>query len=163
MLDKAITKYEGREIPTKAKKAYGRHIQKLENQISDFISYHFTLSKRRDNPMWQKAGNIGAEHKHVEKNWHEYRAPRGYLGRNIFLDYQWAQQQHYLDRWDDKLCQLNIDPKLLPLADVDFNYIRNKGKALSKYLPHIYDWSRDRLHNGASHEEVLQQALADRK
>lgn len=163
MLDKVITKYEGREIPTKAKKGYSRHIQKLENQISDFISYHFTLSKRRDNPMWQKAGNIGAEHSHNEKNWHDYRAARGYLGRNIFLDYQWAQQQHYLDRWDDNLCQLNIDPKLLPLADVDFNYIRNKGKALSKYLPHIYDWSRDRLHNGASHEEVLQQALADRK
>jgi tryptophan 7-halogenase len=162
MLDKALTKYKGRTITESAKKAYSRQVQKLENQISDFIACHFTLSKRQDNPMWRKAYAWGKLFKHTEMNWHEYRAPRGYLGRNIFLDYQWAQQQHYLDRWDDDLCKLNIDKKLLPLADIDFNYIRSKGKALAEYLPHIYDWSKERLHEGATHEEVLQQALAER-
>jgi len=162
MLDQALTKYKGRDIAESAKKAYTRQVQKLENQISDFISYHFTLSKRRDTPFWRKWGKYGIDNGHIEKNWKEYRAPRGYLGRNIFLDFQWADQQLYLDRWDDKLCELNIKPKEMCLAEIDFKYINDKGKALAFNAPHVYDWFKDHIHEGKTYSEVLEEALAER-
>ena len=163
MLDKALRKYNGRNIPELAKGAYTRQVQKLENQIADFISYHFTLSKRRDHPMWQKWGQYGMDNDHVAKNWHEYRAPRGYLGSNIFLDYQWAQQQHYLGQWNAK-CEsdIRVDPALMPLAEIDFRYLKDKSRALADYAPNIYEWAKTNLYEGATHTEVLEQALAER-
>ena len=162
MLDQALTKYKGRTIEESAKKAYSRQVQKLENQINDFITYHFTLSKRRDTPFWKKWGTYGVENGHIEKNWKEYRAPRGYLGRNIFLDFQWAHQQMYLDRWDNDLCKLDIDESLLPLAEADFKYLNDKAKAIASAAPHVYDWSRENLHDGKTYNEVLEEALAER-
>jgi len=163
MLDKALTKYKDTEIPELTKGAFTRQVQKLENQIADFISYHFTLSKRRDHPMWQKWGQYGIDHGHIDHNWNEYRNPRGYLGRNIFLDYQWAQQQHYLGQWNDKLdAQINVDPRLVPLAEIDFRYLRDKSRALADYAPHVYDWAKANLYDGAEHFEILEQALAER-
>ena len=163
MLSKALKKYSNVDITDHTKRAFSRHTQKLENQICDFISYHFTLSRRRDSPMWRKWGEKGIQEGHAVKNWKEYRNPRGYLGRNIFLDYQWAQQQHYLDQWDNDLCKLNYKPELLELADITFNYIKQKSAALAKHAPHIYDWSRQHLYGGATSEEILQQALSERK
>lgn len=162
MLDQALTKYNNRTITELAKKAYSRHIQKLENQISDFISYHFTLSKRRDTPFWRKWGKYGKDNNHIKKNWKEYYAPRGYLGRNIFLDFQWADQQLYLNQWNDKLCNLNIDSDLLKLAEIDFNYIKQKGQQIAEVAPHVYDWSKKNLYDGRTNNEVLQEALSER-
>jgi len=160
MLDKALTKYRGRPISERTKGAYTRQVQKLENQIADFVSYHFTLSKRNDSPMWRKWGNRQAD---IDRNWHEYSAPRGYLGRNIFLDYQWAQQQHYLGQWREKYDQdLHIDPRVQPLAEMDFRYLRDKSRALAEYAPNVYEWSKHNLYDGAEHHEILEQALAER-
>ena len=163
MLGQALNKYDNRVISLHTKKAFSRHIQKLENQICDFIAYHFTISKRRDNPLWKTWGEKGLKENHIEKNWNEYRAPKNYLGRNLYLDYQWPQQHHYLDRWDDDLCKLNIDPKKLKLAEVTFNYIKQKSEALADYAPNVYDWTRDKLFDGATSDEILEQALAERK
>jgi len=162
MLDQVLTKYKNKPIKESTRSAFSKHIQKLENQISDFISYHFTLSKRRDTPFWQKWGAYGVENNHSKKNWNEYRAPRGYLGRNIFLDFQWPDQQLYLDQWDDEMCKLDIDERLLPLAEADFNYINTKGKAIAECAPHVYDWSMKNLHDGKTHNEVLEEALNER-
>ena len=162
MLEKAISKYKNKKITQHTKRAYSKHIQRLEKQIADFVSYHFTLSKRRDNDFWKHWGQFGIENGHIEQNWKEYKSPNNYFGRNIFLDFQWALQHNYLDQWNDSYCKLDIKPKLLSLAEQDFKYINNKGKALAEYLPHIYDWTRNKLHGGATHEEVLQQALSER-
>jgi tryptophan halogenase len=163
MIDQAITKYEDRIIPERAKQALSRRVQKLEKQTGDFVSYHYTLSKRRDSPMWKKWGEYGDENNHVEKNWFEYRNPSGYLGRNLYLDYQWAQQHHYLDRWDDDICKLNVDPELLPLAEIDFNYLKTKANALSDYAPNIYDYCKKHIYDGATSKEILEEAQAGRK
>jgi tryptophan halogenase len=154
MLDQVLQKYSG-DIPDIAKRSYSRQAQKLEKQIADFISYHFTLSKRSDSPMWQKWGNNSED---AKKNWKEYRSPRGYTGRNVFLDYQWAQQQVYLDQWDDGF-ELNINEKLLPLAKANFDYIKNKGEALSEYAPHIYDYLKQTMYDGATYSEILENDL----
>ena len=143
------------DIPEISKKAYSKHQQKLEKQIADFISYHFTLSKRQDSPMWKKWGNNSED---AIKNWKEYRAPRGYSGRNIFLDYQWAQQQLYLDHFDD-YCDIQIKESLMPLAQANFDFIKNKGEALSEYAPHIYDYLREKMYDGATYSEVLENDL----
>ena len=154
MLDQVLQKYSG-DVPDIAKRSYSRQAQKLEKQIADFISYHFTLSKRSDSPMWQKWGNNSED---AKKNWKEYRAPRGYTGRNVFLDYQWAQQQVYLGQWDDSF-ELNINDKLLPLAKANFDFIKNKGEALSEYAPHIYDYLKQTMYDGATYSEILENDL----
>ena len=163
MLDQVLSKYKDKPITETTRKAYSKQIQKHENQIGDFISYHFTLSKRRDTPFWRKWGTYGVQNNHIEKNWNEYRAPHGYIGRNVFLDYQWPAQQMYLDRWDDSFCKLNIDESLMPLAEADYNYLNSKGKAIANAAPHVYDWSMKNLHDGKTHTEVLEEALAERK
>ena len=155
ILDQVLEKYKHKDIPEIAKKSYSRQQQKLEKQISDFISYHFTLSKRKDSPMWKKWGNNTED---AIKNWQEYRSPRGYTGRNMFLDYQWAQQQLYLDRFD-KNCDIKIKESLMPLAKVNFDFIKNKGEALSKYAPNVYDYLREKMYNGATPSEVLENDL----
>lgn len=162
MLDQALTKYDNRVISTHTKKALSRQVQKMEKQIGDFVSYHYTLSKRRDSPMWKKWGEYGEKNNDIEKNWLEYRNPRGYIGRNIYLDYQWAQQHHYLDRWDEDICSLNVDQDLLPLAEIDFNYLRSKSTALAEYAPNIYDYCKKHLYNGATSREILEEALSER-
>jgi len=155
ILDQILQKYTHMDIPEISKKAYSKHQQKLEKQISDFISYHFTLSKRQDSPMWKKWGNNSED---AIKNWQEYRSPRGYTGRNIFLDYQWAQQQLYLDHFDD-YCDIQINESLMPLAQANFDFIKNKGEALSEYAPHIYDYLREKMYDGATYSEVLEDDL----
>ena len=155
ILDQILQKYTHMDIPEISKKAYSKHQQKLEKQIADFISYHFTLSKRQDSPMWKKWGNNSED---AIKNWKEYRAPRGYSGRNIFLDYQWAQQQLYLDHFDD-YCDIQIKESLMPLAQANFDFIKNKGEALSEYAPHIYDYLREKMYDGATYSEVLENDL----
>ena len=47
------------------------------------------------------------------------------------------------------------------MAEVDFNYLHDKGKAISEVAPHVYDWTRN-LHDGATHNEILEQALEER-
>ena len=158
MLDKALKKYKNRNISELTKRAYSRQIQKLEKQTADFVSFHFTLSKRRDHPMWQKWGQYGLDNNHIEKNWEWYKSPLSYLGRNIYLDYQWAQQHHYLDRWDDDVCKLDVDPDILPLAEVDFKYIKDKQTAIANYAPNIYEYSKKHLYDGAEPHEILQEA-----
>ena len=158
MLDKALKKYKNRSISELTKRAYSRQIQKLEKQTADFVSFHFTLSKRRDHPMWQKWGQYGLDNNHIEKNWEWYKSPLSYLGRNIYLDYQWAQQHHYLDRWDDDVCKLDVDPDILPLAEVDFKYIKDKQTAIANYAPNIYEYSKKHLYDGAEPHEILQEA-----
>jgi len=155
ILDQVLQKYTHMDIPEISKKAYSKHQQKLEKQIADFISYHFTLSKRQDSPMWKKWGNNSED---AIKNWQEYRSPRGYTGRNIFLDYQWAQQQLYLDHFDD-YCDIQINESLMPLAQANFDFIKNKGEALSEYAPHIYDYLREKMYDGATYSEVLENDL----
>jgi len=162
LLNQILDKYDGRIIPKLAKQALGRHVQKMLNQAANFISYHYTISKRRDTPFWKKWGQFGIDHDHVTKNWNEYKNPANYFTKNNFLDYQWAHQQLYLDQWDDALCKIDdIDPNLVKLAEVDFNYLHDKGKAIANTAPHVYDWTR-KLHDGATHSEILEQALAER-
>tara|TARA_B100000965_G_scaffold393269_1_gene403885 strand:+ start:5179 stop:6885 length:1707 start_codon:yes stop_codon:yes gene_type:complete len=158
MLDKALNKYKGGIISDFTKRAYSRQIQKLENQTADFVSFHYTLSKRRDHPLWQKWGEYGLANDHIQKNWDWYKSPRSYLGRNIYLDYQWAQQHRYLDRWDDDICKLNIDPDILPLAEIDFKYLKEKQTAVAKYAPNVYEYSKEHLYDGAEPHEILEDA-----
>ena len=158
LLDKALNKYKGGIITDFTKRAYSRQVQKLENQTADFVSFHYTLSKRRDHPLWQKWGEYGLANDHIQKNWDWYKSPRSYLGRNIYLDYQWAQQHRYLDRWDDDICKLNIDPDILPLAEIDFKYLKEKQTAIAKYAPNVYEYSRDHLYDGAEPHEILEDA-----
>ena len=80
----------------------------------------------------------------------------------VFLDFQWADQQMYLDRWDDKLCDLQIDKDLLKLAEIDYNYIKQKGQQIAKIAPHVYDWSKKYLYGGRTHNEVLEEAMSER-
>ena len=162
MLNHALKKYKGSIIKESTKKAVTREIHKLHSQISDFICYHYTLSKRRDTEFWRKWGQYGIDNDHIKKNWKEYRSPRGYLGANFFLDFQWADQQMYLDRWDDKLCDLQIDKDLLKLAEIDYNYIKQKGQQIAKIAPHVYDWSKKYLYGGRTHNEVLEEAMSER-
>lgn len=162
LIDAALNKYHGRVIPEITKKSYSKEIQRIQNQISDFIAFHFGMSKRRDTPFWKKWGAYGELDDQVSRNWNEYRRSNNYLGRNLFIDIQYADQQLYLDRWDKNLCKLNIDESLLPLAKIDYEYRNKKGKAIAELAPHVYDWSKENLHNGATHEEVLQKALAER-
>ncbi len=160
MLDRIIGKYKDRDIiPSSAKKGYTRQVQKLEKQVADFISYHFTLSKRTDHNIWKKWSEYGRIHNHKEKNWAGYRDPIGYNATNIFTDVQWAQQQLYFRQWDNELCALDIDEKLLPLAEANFINTKQKSKALADYAPNIYDWCKTNLYNNKSHEVVLNENL----
>ena len=162
MLNQVLNKNKGRVVKENTKKAVSRELHKLQNQIDDFICYHYTLSKRRDTDFWRKWGQYGIDNNHREKNWKEYRSARGYLGSNFFLDYQWADQQMYMDQWDTDLCKLNIDPTLVPLAEMDYNYIKDKGLYTSKIAPHVYDWSSKHLYGGRTHNEVLEEAIAEK-
>ena len=51
---------------------------------------------------------------------------------------------------------------MIPLAKTVYDYRQAKGKAIAQYAPNVYDWHRKHLHNGATHDEVLQQAQIDR-
>ena len=160
LLNQALAK--GGVVKELTKKGYSREVQKHEKQIADFISYHFTLSPRRDTEFWRHWSAYGEANNHEFMNWEEYRSPRGYLTRNVFVDYQWAQQQLYLGKWDDAYCNVDVDKDLMPLAEVDFDYLKNKSVALSNYAPHVYDWSRDSLYGGQDHETILEKALTER-
>ena len=48
------------------------------------------------------------------------------------------------------------------MAEIDFRYLRDKSQALADYAPHVYDWAKQNLYDGAEHFEVLEQALAER-
>ncbi len=41
--------------------------------------------------------------------------------------------------------------------------IKQKSEALADYAPNVYDWTRDKLFDGATSDEILEQALAERK
>ena len=162
MLNKVLNRNKGKVIEENTKDYVSEELNKLQNQIDDFICYHYTLSKRRDTDFWRKWGQYGIDNNHREKNWEEYRSARNYLGSNLFLDYQWADQQMYLDQWDADLYKLNIDPTLVPLAEMDYNYIKDKGLYTSKIAPHVYDWSSKHLYGGRTHSEVLEEAIAEK-
>ena len=67
----------------------------------------------------------------------------------------------YLDQEID-LSSLDIDPNLLPLAKLDYEYRQKKNQEIAKLAPNVYDWSKQYLHDGATSDEILQQALAER-
>ena len=162
MLNKVLNRNKGKVIQENTKDNVSEELNNLKNQIDDFISYHYTLSKRRDTDFWCKWGQYGIDNNHIEKNWEEYRSARNYLWSNLFLDYMWGDQQMYLDQWDTDLCKLNIDPALVPLAEMDYNYIKDKGLYTSKIAPHVYDWSSKHLYGGRTHSEVLEEAIAEK-
>ena len=60
------------------------------------------------------------------------------------------------------MCKLNIDSDLLKLAEIDFNYIKQKGQQIAEVAPHVYDWSKKNLYDGRTNNEVLQEALSER-
>ena len=162
LLDQALTKYKGRSVKESTKKAFSREMHRIQNHISDFIAFHFGMSHRKDTPFWRKMNAFGKKHNHAKRNWNEYRSANNNLGRNLYVDIQYADQQMYLGHWDDDYCKLDIDEKLLPVAEATYDYRVAKGKAIADYAPHVYDWTSKHLHGGATHTEVLQQALADR-
>ena len=82
--------------------------------IVNFIEYHYTMSKRKDSPMWIKCNKKGKEEDHVNKNWSMYRSPSSFTSINLYEDYLWAQTQLYLDRFTSEYkTQLEIDEELL--------------------------------------------------
>ena len=68
----------------------------------------------------------------------------------------------YLDRWDDNLCKLDVEESLMPLAEADFKYLNDKSLAIASHAPHVYDWFKDNIHDGRTHNEVLEEGLAER-
>lgn len=161
LIDAALRKYKQRVIPPITKKSFTKEIHRVRDQIDDFIAFHYGLSKRRDTPFWQKWGEYGLQNNQPTRNWNEYKRSNNYLGRSFFIDTQYADQQMYLDQEID-VSSLDIDPKLLPLAKIDYEYRRKKNQEIAKLAPNVYDWSRQYLHDGATHQEILEQALAER-
>ena len=162
LLDQALNKYKDRVITDITKRSYSREISRINEHISDFIAFHFGMSKRKDTPFWRKCSELGEKYNHAERNWAEYRRANNNLGRNLYVDIQYSDQQLYYGHWNEDYCKLDIDEKLLPIAEAVYNYRKAKGQAVAEYAPHVYDWSRKHLHNGATHDEILQQALIER-
>lgn len=162
LLDQALSKYKNRKIPDQTKKAFGRELKRIQNHIHDFIAFHFGLSKRQDTSFWRKVSANGIKYNHPQRNWNEYRRSNNNLGRNLYIDLQYSDQQIYFGHWDEEYCKLDIDEKMIPLAKSVYDYRQAKGKAIAQYAPNVYDWHRKHLHNGATHDEVLQQAQIDR-
>ena len=45
------------------------------------------------------------------------------------------------------------------MFQANFDFIKNKGEALSEYAPHIYDYLREKMYDGATYSEVLENDL----
>ena len=161
LIDAALRKYKQRVVPHITKKSFSREIHRVRDQIDDFIAFHFGLSKRRDTPFWKKWGEYGLQYNQPIRNWDEYKRSNNFLGRSFFIDTQYADQQMYLNQ-EVNLSGLDIDPKLLPLAKIDYEYRQKKNKEIAKLAPNVYDWSRQYLHEGATSSEILEQALSER-
>ena len=141
VLNTIIEKANTVNVSDRLKKTYSRKMSNTFLHIVNFIEYHYTMSKRKDSPMWIKCNKKGKEEDHVNKNWSMYRSPSSFTSINLYEDYLWAQTQLYLDRFTSEYkTQLEIDEGLLPLAKIDFDYMDNKSFLMSNKSENVYEW-----------------------
>lgn len=157
MLNRIINKTDD-VISKSSVRAFNKNLCKLEDNIADFVAFHFTLSDREDTSFWRKHKQYGIEHNHKDECWKYYRRPSNYLGEGIYPDYMWAQLAVYMNKFDDTV-KLNVKEELLNIAKIKFDYIHQSSKEISKHAPHLYDWHREFLYDGKTHDMVLEEVL----
>lgn len=139
--------------------AYNKNMARLEDNIADFIAFHFTLSEREDTPFWKKMKQYGIDHNHKERLWEEYRRPVNYIGNGIYPDFVWLSLGVYLNKFDDDVELMDIKPELVEKANLIWDYIHNSSKENGRIAPNTYDWHRKFLYDGKSSEDVLKEVL----
>jgi hypothetical protein len=161
LTNRIIERAKDREDPIRKSEiyAFNRNIGNLEDNIADFIAWHYTLTDREDTPFWKKNKELGIKENHKEKCWEAYRKKENYIGGSVYPDYMWAMLCVSMGKLDDEV-ELNTRPELLEKASVMFEANRKMAEQNGKYAPHIYDWSQKFLFDGKTHEEVLEEALA---
>ena len=139
--------------------AYNKNMGKLEDNIADFIAFHFTLTDREDTPFWKKMKQYGIEHNHKEKLWEYYRRPINYVGNSIYPDFMWLGLGVYLNKFDDDVELNKIKPELVEKANIIWDYIHSSSKENGRIAPNAYEWHKKVLFDDKSSEEILKEVL----
>lgn len=141
-------------------KTYNKVIGYTIDDIADFISVHYTLSKRTDNEFWKEMQSWGKQLHHEElllDKYHDYKNTINGAAKGLcfFPDYMWielaASWKMDLSKWTGA----NITEDERQLAKMHFDYVQNHMKLSSKKFPNYYEFLKAEVFKGYTPQQWI--------